>query len=127
MTKKATINLESRKAQRVSETLHRLEQLGIKLDDPFEVGAYLLSNPDLIDAVSDMSHETSIRFPKASLIMRLYRDPEGDDEYLALYVKLAKYDPTARNTIKQIRDPQRPVLESSKGWFQILPACWSAN
>lgn len=38
MTKKATISSESRQAQRVSETLHRLEQLGIKLDDSFEVG-----------------------------------------------------------------------------------------
>jgi hypothetical protein len=66
-----------------------------------EVRTYLVRHPDLA-GIPERIYETARQEfgPDASLSLELYRDPEIEDEYLALYVRLRSYGP---DTLQRIR------------------------
>lgn len=65
---------------------------GVKTGDLGKIHAYLESHPDMIDVAESICRAARQEFgPQAELLLQVYRDPEIDDEYLALYVRLSFY------------------------------------
>jgi hypothetical protein len=49
----------------------------------------------------------------------VYRDPEIDDEYLALYVRLSRYDDTVMERIAAAEAEYLDRLAGKSGWIQL--------
>ena len=57
---------------------------------------------------------------EAQLIMSVYRDPEIDDHYLQLCVRLPQDAPVLLDRLLRVCEPFEDVLaEIATGWFQV--------
>ncbi|HZU35974.1 MAG TPA: hypothetical protein VFA18_08705 [Gemmataceae bacterium] len=53
------------------------------------------------------------------LILRLYRDPEAQDEYLSLYVRQWPYDASVMDRINGISERFEAELADCSGWLLL--------
>jgi hypothetical protein len=56
---------------------------------------------------------------RAHLSLEVYQDPEIDDKYLTLYIRLQKYDSTVMKQIKEVRREYADMLKDASGWFLL--------
>jgi hypothetical protein len=104
----------------VQSALSELVLLGVTIPRPSEVKDNLLRYPDLIDLLLPVSVTTRQRFgPEAQLSLEVYRDPEVQDSYLALYVRQDRYDDTVMERITQICAGYEQELADRSGWFLV--------
>ena len=80
---------------------------------------YLLQFVDLAEVVSHAVEAAKQHFPEAQLVLEVYRDPEIDDEYLALYVRLSRYDDTVMERIAAAEAEYLDRLAGKSGWIQF--------
>jgi len=59
------------------------------------------------------------RFPDAQLVLDVYQDPEIDDEYLVLYVRMPHYDDSVMERIAAAEAEYLDVLADKSGWIQL--------
>jgi hypothetical protein len=88
----------------------------IKLEDEGEVRTYTRKHRDLMGATADICKKARGEFGEhADLILRLYRDPEIEDEYLVLYVRLSQYGNDTLKRIRSITESFSDVLCNATG------------
>jgi hypothetical protein len=80
---------------------------------------YLLQFVDLAEVVPHAVEAAKQHFPEAQLVLEVYRDPEIDDEYLALYVRLSRYDDTVMERIAAAEAEYLDRLAGKSGWIQL--------
>ncbi len=105
-------------ATKVDALLERIATEADLTNEP-QIREYLLKFVDLAEVVSHAVEVARRRFPEARLVLDVYRDPEIDDEYLALYVRLSHYDDSVMEQIAAAEAEYLPMLAGKSGWIQL--------
>ena len=78
--------------EKVNKLIERLAQdPRVRVKNTDEVKKYLMKFSDIVDLVPKVVNVAKKHFPEAQLVLDLYLDPEIDDQYLVLYVRLNEY------------------------------------
>ena len=80
---------------------------------------YLSLFPDIADVASYAVEAARRRFPHAQLVLDVYQDPEIDDEYLVLYVRMPHYDDSVMERIATAEAEYLDMLADKSGWIQL--------
>ena len=80
---------------------------------------YLSLFPDIADVASYAVEAARRRFPNAQLVLDVYQDPEIDDEYLVLYVRMPHYDDSVMERIAAAEAEYLDMLADKSGWIQL--------
>jgi hypothetical protein len=87
---------------------------------PEEVAAYLDSHPDLAAVLPSVCAQARQEFgDAATLSLEVHRDPEIDDRYLTLLVRLPSYADTTLERIDRVSQPFEEDLCRSSGYFLV--------
>ena len=101
---------------------------GITLANEPEIAVYLTDHPDLADVVPSVGARVREEFGKdAQLTLRLYRDPEIDDRYLSLNVRLLGYDDRTMERIDRVSEPFDEQLCDVSGYLLVTTDFRSAE
>jgi hypothetical protein len=93
---------------------------GIEVVAPRDVGVYLDAHPDLAQLVPALCARARREFgTDAELILEVYHDPEIDDHYLSLEVRLPSYDETIMERIASVSEPFDEQLCQASGYFLV--------
>lgn len=104
----------------IENTLSRLSSLEVRIPHPGEIRNYLFRYYDLTDLLLPVSEDARQHFgPQVQLSLEIYRDPEIEDEYMALYVRQHEYDEFVMKKIKEIRAEYEEGLMGKTGWFLL--------
>jgi len=104
----------------IDELLDRLQCSRIRIPSPAEVRNYLSRYPELTDLVERAAALARERFrDTAQLSLEVYRDREGDDEFLCLNVRQRDYELTIMATIEELWSEFEDELATTRGWLQI--------
>ncbi len=64
----------------------------VRVKNPNEIKKYLMKFSDVVDIVPKVIDVVKKHFPEAQLVFTLYKDPEINDRYLVVYLRMKKYD-----------------------------------
>lgn len=106
-------------SQDIENLLKWLIENNVRLIGPNEIRQYLLTFPDLIEVVPVTVSAACERLPQAQLVLQVYYDPEIDDSYLAIYVRLKKYDELVMEKIENAEAEFLDLLADKNGWLQL--------
>ncbi len=106
-------------SQDIERLLKWLIEKGLRVVGPDEIRQYLLNFPDLIDVVPVAVRAAHKHLPKAQLILQVYRDPEIDDSYLTLEVRLKEYDESVMSRIEEAESEFIDLLVGKSGWLLL--------
>ena len=96
-----------------------LNNLPIKVNNKESICDYLNKFPDIIDIIPKAVSAARVYFPDAQIVLDLYIDPEIDDKYLVLYVRLKEYEGSIIELLDKARLEILDELKNKKGWIQI--------
>lgn len=91
----------------------------VRLSEPDHIREYLLQFPDLMDVIPLAVNATRTSLPRAQLVLEVYQDPEIEDRYLALYVRLKRYDESVIERIEAAEAEFIDLLADKEGWLQL--------
>ncbi|MBC7344085.1 MAG: hypothetical protein H5U03_01410 [Clostridia bacterium] len=91
----------------------------IQIPEPTEVSGYLLQFPSLIALTLAVAGAAQEGFPEAQLVLEVYQDPEAEDEFLVLNVRLREYDESVMRKIRNVREKFSDQLASAAGWLLL--------
>jgi len=104
----------------VERAISAIAAASVQIPRTEEVRDYLSRYPELTDFVERAALSAERRFGgRAVLSLELYRDREIEDEYLTLYVRMAKYSPDIMEAIAEIRGEFGEELAGIHGWFHV--------
>ena len=105
----------------IQSVLDWLEHNQVTVSQPTEVRNYLTRYSDLAGFVLPVCKAARTRFKnRAKLYLEVNRDPEIDDDYLALYIRQKTYQNDVLKIIREIsREMLYEGLTTNKGWFTI--------
>jgi len=114
---------EGDEAIEINGVLGQVLECGVAMPRRLAVRGYLQRHPDMVGVVQLASaiaaeHVKSAKH-KTKLSLERYRDPEIEDEYLALYVRSEAYDASVREMIRSISESVRPELRGKSGWLVV--------
>jgi hypothetical protein len=85
-----------------------------------DVAAYLALHPDLAKVLPPVCAQARKEFgPEAELKLQVYRDPEIDDCYLRLYVRLSSYDDASMARLARVSQPFEEALARASGYLLV--------
>jgi len=90
----------------------------VQFEDPYSIREYLLRFTDLLDVIPQAVAAAMKHFPEGQLVMDVYQDPEIDDQYLVLYVRLKNYD----KFVERLEEAEAEFLDqlaNKRGWVQL--------
>ena len=104
--------------------MHRLRSAlaasAVEIRRVAEVRSYLESHPDMYVVTNGICKAARREFgPEAFLTLQVYRDPEIEDEYLALYVRLRAYGADTLRRIRSVADALDNELCQTSGSILI--------
>jgi hypothetical protein len=120
--------------EKVDELMERLAQEPkVRVKNPKLVRRYLYKFNDMIDVVPEAVNAAKRHFPEAQLVLDFYEDPEIDDRYLVLYVRLWNYDKSVMERVREARTELKSFIDllekteaeflhrlvDKRGWIQI--------
>jgi len=91
----------------------------VQLEDPESIREYLLQFNDLLDLIPDAVEVVRKHFPEARMVMTVYQDPEIEDRYLVLYIRLRQYDDSFIDRLEKAERDFLPLLTNKRGWIQL--------
>lgn len=103
----------------IQEALASLRRMQIQIPEPTEVSGYLLQFPSLIALTLAVAGAAQEGFPEAQLVLEVYQDPEAEDEFLVLNVRLREYDESVMRKIRNVREKFSDQLASAAGWLLL--------
>jgi hypothetical protein len=93
-----------------------LNSLQVLMPQEVEVRSYLARHPDVSESVERICRSARQEFgPDAALILGVYQDPEIDDQYLSLCVRLKSYPPDVLDRIRAISAAYDDALADEAG------------
>ncbi|BCP65974.1 hypothetical protein TthHB5018_09080 [Thermus thermophilus] len=105
--------------QQVESVMRWLVEEQVRLHDPRQIRDYLVEFPGLIELIPQAVQAAKKHLPEAQLILKVYCDPEIEDRYLALYVRLPRYDERVMKCIKAAEEEFIDGLANVQGWLQL--------
>jgi hypothetical protein len=100
---------------KVDELMERLDQEPqVRVKNPNLVRRYLRRFNDMIDVVPVAVNAAKRYFPEAQLVLDLYQDPEIEDRYLVLYVRLWSYDESVMERVREARKELNSFIDRLK-------------
>ena len=99
--------------------LDQIKEQSVKLKEIDQIRNYLLRFPGLLDIIPKAIHSAKERFPEGQLTLNIYQDPEIEDQYLVLYVRLAHYDETTLDRLQKAEAAFLDALSDREGWIQL--------
>lgn len=103
-------------APSVDAAFRQLGNLSVRIRGQDAVRAYFTDHPDLIQSTIVVASLARTVVPASARIsLELYVDPEIEDRYLLLNVRLREYPPTALADIREARRLARPYLDQRSG------------
>lgn len=106
-------------SQEIEDLLNWLLENGVRLTDRREIRRYLMNSPDLIEVIPQAVDAAQRYLPGAQLVLRVYRDPEIEDAYLTLYVRLREYDESVMDKIESAESEFLHLLTDKSGWLLL--------
>lgn len=103
----------------IERLLSGLRNNQVHLSESEQIVEYLLQFPDVLDVIPLAVRSAQKYFPEAQLVLSLYRDPEAEDRYLALYVRLKRYDESVIERIETAEAEFLDYLSDKEGWLQL--------
>ncbi len=92
----------------------------VKVPNPDPVGDYLARHLDITPVLLKVLTMTHQEFQDtATLTLEISADKYTADEYLALYVRQAEYDPQIRERIERLWGKYGSDLQSTSGWLLV--------
>jgi hypothetical protein len=88
--------------------------------NPSEVDSYLNQHPDLSSILPGLARAARAEFEEpAELSLEVYHDPEIDDHYLTLVVRLPAYDQQTMKRIDAVWGKFEKKIGKSSGWLTL--------
>ncbi len=103
----------------IESLLSQLQELGVGLGAQEEIREYLLKFPDLIEVIPLAINAARVHLPEAQLFLEVYKDPEIEDQYLMLYVRVQNYDESVIERIEAAESDYIDLLIGKEGWLQM--------
>ncbi len=110
-------HLSSTQSPALQTSLDRVAAFGVILETPDEVSDYLARHPDLLDLLPNLSERTRQQFPDGELLLTVHHDPEFDDPYLKLYVRVWPYPGDMDAQLDAVWGSFEDALSSGSGWI----------
>jgi hypothetical protein len=105
--------------EQIDEELLKVLDQKVQLKNLDKIRDYLLQFPDVMDVIRKAINAAQKHFSEAQLIMDLYEDPEIEDYYLVLYVRLKNYDDSFVDRLKEAQAEFISDLVNKEGWVQL--------
>jgi hypothetical protein len=103
---------------RIDKIIEELDNK-VEINNPKNIRRYLLSSADLIDLLPIAVGIAKKHFPQSSIVLDVYVDPEIDDSYIVLYIRLSHYDDKFIERLAAAESEMLPLLVNKKGWIQL--------
>jgi hypothetical protein len=91
----------------------------VQLEDPDSIREYLLQFTGLLALIPHAVWVVRKHFPEARMVMTVYQDPEIEDRYLVLYIRLRQYDDSFLDRLEKAERDFLPLLTNKRGWIQL--------
>jgi len=91
----------------------------VEINNPQCIKRYLYRFTDLIDLLPIAVNIAKKHFPQSSIVMDVYVDPEINDSYIVLYIRLSQYDNSFIERLAAAESEIFPLLVNKKGWIQL--------
>ncbi len=104
----------------IEETIEQFRRLGIKILKADEIAQYFAQHPDMIEATRTIIGAVVRRVPVSALALKVYRDPEIEDEHLELSIKFPEFNEQAIEIIRSIEDEILKNLVGKSGWLSLI-------
>jgi len=91
----------------------------VRLENHHSIREYLLRFTELLDVIQQTVDAAKKHVPDAQLVMDVYQDPEIDDCYLALYIRLKHYDDSVVERLEKAEAEFLNQLVHKRGWIQL--------
>ena len=91
----------------------------VEINNPQHIRDYLSIFADLIDLLPIAVSIAQKHFPESSIVLDVYVDPEIDDSYIVLYIRLSHYDDSFIERLAEAENEMLPLLVNKKGWIQL--------
>ncbi len=91
----------------------------VEIKNPQRIRRYLSRFTDLIDLLPIVVNIAKKYFPQSSIVMDVYIDPEINDSYIVLYIRLSQYDNSFIERLAAAESEILPLLVNKKGWIQL--------
>lgn len=104
--------------ERVEKALNYFHNIKAIIEEPSEVRRYLYRYPEIAELAQFVSEQVYHNFDSdAQLCLGVNGDEYRDSEYLALFIRLPKYDDNAMDRIEKIQKSYFDLLSTMTGWF----------
>ena len=91
----------------------------VHVRSPHAIRDYLSKYPDIIDVVPQAIGAAKRHFPEAQIVADVYQDPQINDQYLVLYVRLKNYDDSFIERLENAEADFLNQLAGKSGWIQL--------
>ncbi len=105
--------------EEVGHMLRKMEEDGVHLRNSRDVEEYLLDFPGIVDVLPRALRALKKHMPDAQVILDVYHDPEIEDHYLTLCVRLQHYDESFMDRLERTESEFIELLSSRDGWLQL--------
>jgi hypothetical protein len=103
-----------------SEVAQGLASSSIRLSSPDGVSSYLAGHTELARLLPEICRVVRRELgPRVELSLELYKDPEVDDRYLTLYVRMERYEPNIMDHLQEVSSRFDSSLEAVPGYFLL--------
>lgn len=103
----------------ISKILERLAAEGVYLRDVHQLQDYLERFPGILDVLYEAIRAVEEHLPEGALFLGIYRDPEIEDCYPVLCVRVKEYDETFGERLEKAEAQFIGRLTCLKGWLQL--------
>jgi len=101
------------------ENLVKYLENHVDIKNPEQVKYYLSLYRELIDLIPIAVEIAKKHFPESSIVLDVYVDPEINDSYIVLYIRLSQYDDSFVEQLTVAESELLPLLVNKKGWIQL--------
>lgn len=103
----------------ITQVLRKLSEKEVFLRNTNYIRKYLLKFPDIINVLQLTVNMLIKQFPNAQLIIDMYRDPEINDNYLVIYIRMKRYNKHFTKQLESVEAKLLDLLSNRTGWLQI--------
>ena len=105
---------------RLETLVAEMSPMGLCIPNFPEVKSYLFHHPDMIDLVQPICKAVLDRFPPPSQVaLELFKDSEGDDQYLTVHVRQEQYDEDILDVLDEVSNQFDDILCDTSGWLLV--------
>jgi hypothetical protein len=94
-------------------------KLNILFEDREKVRSYLELHSDMIDVSESVCATARRKYRSAGLLLRVYRDPEYDDGYLSLIIRLKSYPVGTLIELLSVLEEHEGELQDKSGMIHV--------